>query len=159
MLSAVLAALILLGQVGLYPVYDAEPVPAHSGVIGVGANPLLIDAKLAASAVGTVMVAGQANFANPSHGSDYLAMRLPRGTVVQLCGAGGCWTGTVNDYGPVEATGDIADIALVRFAHVCGYSIAEAKLRGECAVTAEYGWTLPPTDTAPDWAYWHGLVR
>jgi hypothetical protein len=55
----------------------------------------------------------------------------------------------VNDYGPVEATGDIADIALVRFAKVCGYTIPEAKRRGECAVEVEVlgDIELPRTDT------------
>lgn len=103
--------------------------------------------------VGTPLIAGQANYADPSHGSGYLAMRLARGTHVRICGAGGCTTMTVNDYGPVEATGDIADIALVRFAKVCGYTIPEAKRRGECAVEVEVltrvPTVLPATDTVP----------
>jgi hypothetical protein len=113
---------------------------------------LLLALALALGQVGTVAIGGDANYANPSHGSHYLAMRLPRGTVVTICGAGGCWRdAVVNDYGPVVATGDIADIALVQFAKVCGWSIAEAKRRGECSVTVEYGGTirLPETDTAP----------
>jgi hypothetical protein len=121
---------------------------------------ILLALAMLVGQVGTVQESGTANYASPSHGSNYLAMRLPRGTSVRICGAGGCWNGVVNDYGPVLSTGDIADIALVKFAHVCGYTIPEAKRRGECSVTAEYGGTipLPPTDTAPDWAYWHGLV-
>jgi hypothetical protein len=101
--------------------------------------------------LGTPLIAGQANYADPSHGSSYLAMRLPRGTHVRITGAGGSVLMTVNDYGPVEATGDIADIALVRFAKVCGYTIPEAKRRGECAVEVEVltrvPTVLPATDT------------
>ena len=102
----------------------------------------------AQGAIGTPLIAGQANFADPSHGSGYLAMRLPRGTQVHICGAGGCVNMVVNDYGPVEATGDIADIALVKVAKVCGYTIPEAKRRGECSVEVEVGVriALPPTD-------------
>lgn len=95
---------------------------------------------------------GQANYATRSHGDHYLAMRLPRGTVVTICGAGGCWRdAVVNDFGPVKATGDIADIALVQFAHVCGWTIAKARRMGECRVTVTRGALipLPQTDTAP----------
>jgi hypothetical protein len=122
---------------------------------------ILLALALLVGQVGTVQESGTANYASPSHGSSYLAMRLPRGTAVTICGAGGCWNARVNDYGPVLSTGDIADIALVRFARICGYSIAEAKQRGECSVTAEYGGTipLPQTDTAPDLAYWLAVVR
>jgi hypothetical protein len=105
----------------------------------------------AQGAIGPPLIAGQANFADPSHGSGYLAMRLPRGTHVRITGAGGSVLMTVNDYGPVEATGDIADIALVRFARICGWTVAEAKRRGECAVEVEVGVriALPATDTVP----------
>lgn len=105
-------------------------------------------------------VSGGANFAARIHGDSYLAMRLPRGTVVTICGAGGCWhDAVVNDWGPVKATGDIADIALTKFMTICGYTEAEARLHGECAVRVTWGMTtLPRTDVAPDWAYWHELV-
>jgi hypothetical protein len=106
----------------------------------------------AQGAIGTPLIAGQANYADPSHGSGYLAMRLERGTHVRICGAGGCTSMIVNDYGPVPSTGDIADIALSKFAVVCGYTIPEAKRRGECAVEVEVGVriALPQTDTAPE---------
>lgn len=122
---------------------------------------LLLAALIALGSVGSVAEAGSANFANPSHGSNYLAMRLPRGTVVTICGAGGCWhNAVVNDYGPVEATGDIADIALVKFAHVCGWSIAKARQMGECVVSVEYGAiALPPTSTADAWTFPRGGPR
>jgi hypothetical protein len=102
--------------------------------------------------LGTPLIAGDANFADPSHGGGYLAMRLDHGTVVRICGNGGCKEMVVTDYGPVEATGDIADIALVRFASVCGYTIEEARIRGECEVEVEIldAITLPPTDTVEE---------
>jgi hypothetical protein len=109
----------------------------------------------AQGAIGTPLIAGHANYADPSHGSGYLAMRLPRGTHVRICGAGGCTSMIVNDYGPVPSTGDIADIALVKFARVCGYyrpravdPYALAKRRGECAVEVEVlgDIRLPATD-------------
>ncbi len=114
-----------------------------------------------AGQVGTPMYSGDANYANESHGSDYLAMRLPRGTIVNICGQGGCWDNArVNDFGPVESTGDIADIALVRFAHICGYTLDEARIRGECPIVVEeLGIPLPPTDTSRDLAYWLSIVR
>ncbi len=121
---------------------------------------LLLALVLFVGQVGTVQISGDANFAAASHGSSYLAMRLPHGTIVTLCGAGGCRTLAVSDYGPVPSTGDIADIALVVFAHVCGYTIAEAKRRGECVVTVELlgDVPLPPTDTEM-WAQPWGWSR
>lgn len=93
-----------------------------------------------------VSITGNANWAQASHGEDYLAMRLPRGTVVTICGAGGCWhRARVNDYGPVRATGDIADIAVGHWESVCGLP----RSRGECRVTVKVIGaqpTLPPTD-------------
>lgn len=109
---------------------------------------------LALAAAGPPLIAGQANYADASHGSGYLAMRLPRGTHVRITGAGGSVLMTVNDYGPVEATGDIADIALVRFAKVCGYTIPEARRRGECPIEVEVltrvPTVLPATDCAKE---------
>lgn len=99
--------------------------------------------------IGSVLLAGDANFADPIHGSEYLAMRFDRGTPVTITGAGGTWVTRTTDYGPAKSTGDIADIALVRFAAVCGWSIEEARRRGECDVTIELlgEIRLPATDT------------
>jgi hypothetical protein len=47
------------------------------------------------------------------------AMRLPRGTVVIICGAGGCIERVVNDYGPV-APGRIVDLYRPDFFKICG---------------------------------------
>jgi len=48
------------------------------------------------------------------------AMRLPRGTVIRVCGAGGCIERVVNDYGPVAGTGRIADLYKPDFFKICG---------------------------------------
>lgn len=110
---------------------------------------LLVVLATAFGQVGTPLIGGRANYANPSHGSDYLAMRLDRGTVVRICGAGDCWTTKTTDYGPAKRTGDIADIALVQFARICGWSVAHARRMGECDVEIEIlgDIKLPETST------------
>ena len=47
------------------------------------------------------------------------AMRLPRGTVIIVCGAGGCVERVVNDYGP-QSTSRIIDLYEPDFFAVCG---------------------------------------
>ncbi len=58
---------------------------------------------------------GQATFYH--HGTT--AMRLPRGTVVIICGDGGCVERTVNDYGP-QAPSRIVDLYVDDFFAICG---------------------------------------
>lgn len=48
------------------------------------------------------------------------AMRLPRGTTVIICGAGGCVERTITDYGPVAGTDRIADLYVEDFFTICG---------------------------------------
>ena len=48
------------------------------------------------------------------------AMRLPRGTVVRICGDGGCIERTVTDYGPVNRNGRIIDMYRPDFFRICG---------------------------------------
>jgi hypothetical protein len=47
------------------------------------------------------------------------AMRLPRGTVIRVCGAGGCLERVVNDYGP-RSTSRIIDLYRPDFFAICG---------------------------------------
>ena len=47
------------------------------------------------------------------------AMRLPRGTLVIICGGGGCIERTVTDYGP-QAPGRIVDLYRPDFFKICG---------------------------------------
>ena len=48
------------------------------------------------------------------------AMRLPRGTVVVICGAGGCIERVITDYGPSAKGGRIVDMYRPDFFKVCG---------------------------------------
>lgn len=48
------------------------------------------------------------------------AMRLPKGTVLRICGAGGCIERTVTDYGPKAGTGRIIDMYRPDFFKICG---------------------------------------
>ena len=47
------------------------------------------------------------------------AMRLPRGTIVIICGDGGCVERVVNDYGPIKPS-RIVDLYRADFFDVCG---------------------------------------
>jgi hypothetical protein len=58
---------------------------------------------------------GEATFYD--HGTT--AMRLPRGTVVIICGAGGCIERVINDYGP-QSTSRIVDLQRADFFEICG---------------------------------------
>jgi hypothetical protein len=49
------------------------------------------------------------------------AMRLPRGTVVVICGGGGCIERVVNDYGPQKKT-RVVDLYRPDFFSICGCS-------------------------------------
>jgi hypothetical protein len=60
-------------------------------------------------------LSGDATFYD--HGTT--AMRLPRGTVVIICGDGGCIERTVTDYGP-QAPGRIVDLYRPDFFRICG---------------------------------------
>lgn len=49
----------------------------------------------------------------------YTAMRLPRGTIVIICGGGGCVERVVNDYGP-QSESRIVDLYKPDFFDICG---------------------------------------
>jgi hypothetical protein len=48
------------------------------------------------------------------------AMRLPRGTIVVICGAAGCLERVINDYGPAAYTGRVIDMYKPDFFAICG---------------------------------------
>ena len=49
------------------------------------------------------------------------AMRdVPRGTIIVICGAGGCIQRVVTDYGPARSTGRIIDMYRPDFFAICG---------------------------------------
>jgi hypothetical protein len=60
-------------------------------------------------------LSGEATFYD--HGTT--AMRLPRGTVVVICGGGGCIERVVTDYGP-QAPDRIVDLYRPDFFKICG---------------------------------------
>ena len=60
-------------------------------------------------------ITGAATFYD--HGTT--AMRLPRGTIVVICGAGGCIERTVTDYGP-QRQDRIVDLYRPDFFAICG---------------------------------------
>ena len=48
------------------------------------------------------------------------AMRLPRGTVIVVCGDGGCIERVITDYGPTKRGGRIIDLYRPDFFQICG---------------------------------------
>lgn len=63
------------------------------------------------------VISGTASFYD--HGTT--AMRdVPRGTVVVICGGGGCIERTVSDYGPARSTGRVIDMYRPDFFAICG---------------------------------------
>jgi len=87
---------------------------------------------------------GNAGWAVPSLGALYLAVRLPRGTVVTVCGPGACWTTRTTDYGPSSRIkpSRVVDIAVGHWREVCGLSPS----RGLCRVTIVRTPMAPATD-------------
>jgi hypothetical protein len=61
-------------------------------------------------------VSGTASFYN----NGTTAMRLPRGTVVVICGGAGCIERVINDYGPAASTGRVIDMYKPDFFAICG---------------------------------------
>ena len=90
---------------------------------------------------------GKASWVRASLGSRYLAMRIPKGSRVHICGQRGCVDRTVNDYGPSKRIHPdrIADLSRHDFAAICGHP----ETLGVCpvVVTLEPAITLPPTST------------
>ena len=64
---------------------------------------------------GKYTLSGQATFYD--HGTT--AMRLPRGTIVYICGDAGCIERVVNDYGP-QMESRIVDLYRPDFFRICG---------------------------------------
>ncbi len=62
-----------------------------------------------------VTMTGEATFYN----AGYTAMRLPRGTTVIICGAGGCIERVITDYGPQKPS-RIVDLYRPDFFKICG---------------------------------------
>jgi len=54
------------------------------------------------------------------YSAGYTAMRLPRGTIVVICGKAACIERTITDYGPAASTGRVIDLYKPDFVLVCG---------------------------------------
>lgn len=57
------------------------------------------------------------------------AMRLPRGTLVKICGSATCVVRRTGDYGPATWTGHIADLTPQDFRTVCGCGTGTGVIR------------------------------
>jgi hypothetical protein len=111
----------------LDPAYlSAGAVDATTAFVERGSAPRKIDPRprvsLPSAHSGTALkpprykLTGFASF----YGNGTTAMRLPRGTTIIVCGAGGCLERVVNDYGPVVGTARIVDLYTPDFFAVCG---------------------------------------
>jgi 3D (Asp-Asp-Asp) domain-containing protein len=104
-----------IAEPGLPPVHAATG-RAKVGIPGVGASSVSKGARSAT-------VHGSPKYSLTGGATYYdngtTAMRLPRGTVVKICGDGGCIVRVVNDYGPQKKT-RIVDLYRPDFFAVCG---------------------------------------
>ncbi len=71
-------------------------------------------------------------------------MRLPRGTVVIICGGGGCIERTVTDYGPQDPA-RVVDLYKPDFFRICGCPVVERRDErdGPRLLTVENGGRRP----------------
>ena len=89
-----------------------------SAPAGPSSRPKISQPSVSAGVVwkpGRYQLAGWASF----YDNGTTAMRLPRGTVVRICGPSGCILRTVTDYGP-QSTGRIVDMYRPDFFAICG---------------------------------------
>lgn len=95
--------------------------------------------------IGTALMFGNISQATPSHGKNYLAVRAPRGTWVEVC-ATRCVTMRSTDYGPSSKIRPprIADLALNLWLKICN----KPAHVGICEGTIEF-LPEPPNPTAP----------
>lgn len=61
-------------------------------------------------------LSGKATF----YTAGYTAMRLPRGTVIRVCGDAGCLERVISDWGPIAGTSRIIDLYRPDFFAICG---------------------------------------
>ena len=169
-MTRLLLLLVILALAASRPV--PEPAPSTMGVGGVeqaDAESAVAQGRTAAlrrilpAAIGTgparlaeagdpnpsPVLRGRASWVRASLGSRYLAARMPKGTVLRICGPLACTTGVVMDYGPSKRLHPdrIVDLSRVRFARVCGDPI----LLGTCRVRVRILERLvpPATDAVP----------
>jgi hypothetical protein len=104
------------GALGLLDAFG-EPAGDQAAMPGERAQPRLRDASADWQwNAPRSTVSGSASF----YDVGTTAMRLPRGTIVVICGAGGCIERVVTDYGPATGTGRIIDMYRPDFFRICG---------------------------------------
>lgn len=119
-----IALLVLLGIAGsLEPVMAADPTHREGVVSHMG----------------------------PGFGRDYLALPVPRGTTVRICGPARCRVMTSNDFGPNQRIHPdrIADVGMATFTELCACPTSQGLFRGSWSVTDAQSETLPETATEP----------
>jgi hypothetical protein len=107
---------------------DAQLVDAGSGPAGVAGVPRKrAAASLPEPAATKTWKAARYSMAGWAtwYDNGTTALRLPRGTVVVICGSGGCVERTVTDYGPVAGYRPVrvADLMPSDFVSVCGCAL------------------------------------
>ena len=94
-----------------------EEPASQDGRSGRRADPELPDTHAATAwKAPRYVLTGEASF----YDNGTTAMRLPRGTVVRICGDGGCIERRITDYGPSKAGGRIVDMDRPDFFRICG---------------------------------------
>ncbi len=114
---------------GLDPAYDSAgrltpgTVFGEPGAVGAANVPVLERAVAQPDPAATKVykpakyhLTGKATF----YDNGTTAMRLPRGTVIRVCGAAGCLERVISDYGPVAGTNRIIDLYRPDFFKICG---------------------------------------
>ncbi len=100
-------------------------IDASGPFIEPGRDPRVVPVKaiVAPPAVGATTEARPPRYTLSGYATFYdngtTAMRLPRGTLVVICGPGGCLERTVTDYGPVKPS-RVVDMYRPDFFAVCG---------------------------------------
>jgi hypothetical protein len=102
----------------------AEPDPGNAPIIG---RPSVAQPKTTASSVRkgalSAPLPGPPKYTLTGGATFYdngtTAMRLPRGTIVKICGNGGCIVRVVNDYGPQKKS-RVVDLYRPDFFAICG---------------------------------------
>jgi hypothetical protein len=99
---------------------QAEVIEEPGGIgrrIGERAEPSVPDARATSAwKQPRYVLRGTASF----YDNGTTAMRIPRGTVVVICGGGGCIERVVTDYGPSKAGGRVVDMDRPDFFRICG---------------------------------------
>ena len=88
---------------------------------------------------------GRASWVHAGLGDRYLAARMPKGTGLRICGALGCVTRIVIDYGPSKRKHPdrIVDLSRADFAEICGHP----ETLGTCPVRVTVLGRIAPPET------------